>query len=229
MGLFSSGKNPADKAMPYLNQVPGVAHENLDPWASQGQQAQQSNQQQYNQMSQNPADFLSQLRASYSPSEGYKFKQDQYRKAMEGSAAAGGRTGTHADQLAQAKLAQSLLAEDEGAYLDRLFQTLGMGQQGNEAIANRGYGAAGDLTNILGSNLGAQAGLAYKGQENKNASRQALINNIIKGLGGAAAGFMTGGPIGAVAGGLGGLGGNSFKESFPTNEQMSGANIWGGR
>jgi hypothetical protein len=199
--MFGSNnqKNPADAAAPYLNQIAPMAKENLGPWQQQGQQAQQNNQQQYNQMSQNPADFYEQLRSTYTPSNGFQFRQDQAMKAAQGSAAAGGRTSTPANEAAQIKLVNDLLGEDEGAYLDRLFGITGMGLQGNEQIANRGFGASSDLTNILGSTLGTQGGLAYKGQENKNASNAALLKLLTQ-LAGGAIGGAVGGPAGASIG-----------------------------
>lgn len=194
MGLFSV-KNPADAAMPYLNQIPGVAQENLGPWAQQGQQAQTQNQAQYSQMVNNPADFYAQLRATYSPSAGYKFKEEQARKAMEGSAAAGGRVSTTANQTAQAKLAKDLLSEDENAYIDRLLGIQGTGLQGNEFAAQRGFGASGDIANIMGTNLSQQAGLAYNQQQNENDRKNAFLKLLFTG-----GGALLGGPAGAAIG-----------------------------
>lgn len=200
-GLFGGGKgnNPANAAMPYLNQISPMAQKNLGPWQNQGQQAQTQNMGEYSKMVSNPADFLAQLRATYSPSEGYKFRQNKYQTAAEGAAAAGGFRGTSADQAAQASLVQGLLGEDEGAYLDRLTGILGAGLQGNEQIAGRGYGAASDLTNVVGSTLGNQGQLAFKGQENQNATRQGFQKMLMQLLGGGA-GALLGGPMGAVTG-----------------------------
>lgn len=220
-GIFGGkGKNPADAAMPYLNQTAPMAQQNLGPWQTQGQEAQQSNQSQYNAMSTDPAAFLEQLRASYTPSEGYKFKQGQMTKAAEGAAAAGGFRGTQADQGAQAKLVQGLLAEDEGNYLDRLLGITGAGLQGNENIANRGYGATSDLTNILGTNNSERGGLAFKGQENQNAQNQAFQKMLMQMFGGAA-GFAFGGPMGGAVG-SNIAGGNV---GYPNNAQQTGAGL----
>jgi len=219
-GLFGGGKNPADAAMPYLNQTAPMAQANLQPWQQQGMQAQQQNQGQYSAMASDPAAFLQQLRASYTPSEGYKFKQGQLSKAMGGAAAAGGFRGTQADQAAQAQLVQGLLSEDEGAYIDRLLGIQGTGLQGNELSAQRGYGAAGDLTNILATNNSERGGLAYKGQENKNAQNQAFQKMLMQMFGGAA-GFALGGPMGAAVGSN--IAGGSVP--YPTNAQQTGAGL----
>lgn len=200
-GLFGGGKknNPANAAMPYLNQIGPMAQQNYAPAIQQGQAAANQNTGEYSKMVSDPSGFLESLRASYTPSEGYKFKQDKYSRAAEGVAAARGFRGTAADEAARADLVRGLLAEDEGAYLDRLTGILGAGLQGNELTANRGFNATGDLTNILGSTLGAQGTLAYKGQESQNATRQGFAKMLSQLLGGAAGAFM-GGPMGAITG-----------------------------
>lgn len=231
--LFGGGgKNPADAGMPYLNRIGPMAQQNLQPWQQQGQQAQQQNQQQFSSMATNPADFLEQLRASYTPSGGYKFKQDQMEKAARGAAGAGGwgRSPAHQQQIAQ--LTKDLLSEDEGAYIDRLLGIQGTGLQGNEQIANRGYNAAGDLTNIQGSTLGSQGQLAYKGQENQNAAKAAAKQQLYQLLA-AGAGFAVGGPAGAVVGNQ--VAGGSAQHAPVSNAQMYGKSLpgvgspsWGG-
>lgn len=228
--IFGGGSksNPANAAMPYLNQIPGMATQNLQPWQTAGMEAQNVNQGQYNRMAANPADFFNELRSSYTPSKGYQFRQEQMNKALRGSAAAGGRVGTESNQAAQAKLVQDLLSEDEGAYIDRLLGIQSTGLQGNENIAGRGFGAASDLTNVLGSTLGAQGALAYKGQENMNQAKSDR-NKMLMQLFGAGLGAF-GGPAGmAVGSSLGGsLAGGG---SQPTNTQQFGMNLFnmGGR
>jgi hypothetical protein len=213
----SSKNNPANAAAPYLNQVPGMAKEQLNPWINQGQQAATESQGQYSKMASDPAAFHAALRASYTPSEGYKFREAQVRKALESTAAAGGFRGTEADRLGQSDLVNRMLGQDEGEYLDRVLGIQRTGLQGQEFGAQRGFGGAQDLTNILGNTLGAQAGLAYKGQENKNASRQALMRAIAQLFGG-------GGSVGqAITTAGGGQGASPYASSGNTYGGGSGA------
>ena len=219
--IFGGGKknNPANAAMPYLNQIGPMAEKNLNPYIEQGQQASGQNLGKYQGMVNDPANFLAELRASYSPSEGYKFRQDKYQKAAEGAAAAGGFRGTSSDQAAQAALVQGLLGEDEGAYLDRLMGILGTGLSGNEMAAQRGFGASGALTDAMGSALGAQASAAYKGQENQNASQQGLQKMLMQLLGGGAGAFF-GGPMGAITGANIAGGNLPYPGTNPGNDKM---------
>lgn len=232
MGFFDSifggnKSNPANAAMPYLNQIPQVAQQNLGPWQQQGQQAQQQNQQQYSRMATDPSNFLQELRASYTPSGGYAFREEQARKAHRGMSSAQGRTSTPENEAALQDLIRQLSAQDEGQYLDRVLGIQGMGLQGNENISNRGYGAAGDINSTLGNTLGAQASLAYKGQENKNATRNELFK-LLASLAGGAIGSI-GGPAGAAAGAsIGGSlagGGSNGSGQGPTNAQQFGQGL----
>lgn len=232
-GLFGGGgKNPADAAMPYLNQVIPHAQATMNPYIQQGQQAGNQNASQYSNLVSNPAAFYNQLQATYSPSAGYKFKQDKYQKAAEGAAAAGGFRGTSADQAAQAQLVQGLLGEDERAYMDRLLGLYGTGLQGNEALASRGFGASANLTDVIGNTLGSQASLAYQGQESENARKQSFGRFLAQLLGGGA-GFALGGPMGAAVG-ANMAGGSVPYPQQPNNQQQLGlpmkgtSPVWGG-
>jgi len=223
--IFGGGKNPANAASPYMNQIAPMAEKNLQPWQNQGQEAQQGNQQQYNRMMSDPASFYSDLRATYKPSSGFEFKKDQMMRGARGLAAAGGRTNTPENEQAQMKLANDLLSQDENEYIQNLMGIHGMGLQGNENIAQRGFGAAGDLTNVLGTTLGNQGQLAFKGQENKNASREAMRKMLMQ-LAMAGVGGAVGGAPGAMIG-ANAAGGHasSMPNSQPSNQQQ----FYGGR
>ena len=216
MGFFDSifggnKSNPANAAMPYLNQIPQVAQQNLGPWQQQGQQAQQQNQQQYSRMINDTPNYLQELRASYTPSGGYAFREEQARKAHRGMSSAQGRTSTPENEAALQDLIRQLSAQDEGQYLDRILGIQGMGLQGNENISNRGYGAAGDINSTLGNTLGAQASLAYKGQENKNAQRNELFKLLAQ---------ITGNGVGQLFGG----GDNAKQAQTVTNNGQGPSN-----
>ena len=76
LGLFKGvGPNPAEGAMPYLNQIPAVGEKYYNPYIQQGQQSQQTLEPIYNQLAKNPADFLNQLMQNYSASNGYNYKK----------------------------------------------------------------------------------------------------------------------------------------------------------
>ena len=202
MNLLSmfKGQNPAKSAMPYLNQVPGVAQQQLNPYIQQGQQAGNQAQGVYSEMTGNPSDFYNKLMGNYSLSKGYQHKLDQGSRALRGSAAAGGFAGTPRHQQEQGELLNRIMSQGEGEYMDRIMQILGGGLQGQENAMTRGYGANNSLTDILTGNLQERGNLAFKGQQDSNATRQAWLQKLMQ-LVGAGAGFAFGGPAGAVMGG----------------------------
>jgi len=83
----------------------------------------------------------------------------------------------------------------------------GAGLEQNLASMGAQYGLQqqGLSQNLLGMGLTPQNEYMY--QKGEGPGIMGPIQALLKGLGGAAGGFMAGGPVGAVAGGLGGLGG----------------------
>lgn len=187
-----SGGNPAESAMPYLNQIPGIGREYYDPFIQQGRQAQQQLNPMYERMSQDPTEFINALMRGYSPSEGYRFKEGQMMKAAQNAAASGGFAGTDYDQMQRADMIRGLMGEDQQQFLANILGIQGAGMQGLEGQVGRGYESAGNLAGYLGNALGAQGGAAFQGQAQRNANRMGRSNafyNLLGNLAGAGAGI----------------------------------------
>ncbi len=217
----ASHKDPAAAAMPYLNQIPGIGKEAYNPFIQQGQQSSQITNPIYSQMAQDPSGFLNQMMNNYSPSEGYRFKEQALSRALGNTAAAGGMSGTQGHQMEQGDMIRGLLGQDQQQYLANLLGIQGQGLQGHEGNIGRGYGASGDLAGYLGTALGNQGGLAFQGvqQENqynmdKMRNRSKFWGDIAQAVGSA----VGGGGGGARAGSIFGQGGG----------QQSAANMFGG-
>ena len=192
-GMFrSSGSNPAESAMPYLNQIPGIGRENYQPFINQGQQAQQQLNPLYDRMSQDPSGYINSLMQNYSPSEGYRFKEQQMLRGAQNSAASGGFAGTQNDQMGQAEMIRGLLGGDMQEFLQNVMGAQGQGMQGLENQVGRGYESAGNLAGYLGSALGAQGGLAFQGEAQRNqqrADKRNAIWSLLGSLAGAGSGM----------------------------------------
>lgn len=192
-GLFrSSGTNPANAAMPYMNQIPGIGRQYYEPFINEGQQAGQQLNPLYERMSQDPSQYINALMQNYSPSEGYQFKEQQMLRGAQNSAAAGGFAGTQNDQMGQADMIRGLLGGDMQQYLQNVLGVQGTGMQGMENRVGRGYESAGNLAGYLGNALGAQGGLAYQGEAQRNqqrADKRNSIFNLLGNLAGAGAGI----------------------------------------
>jgi hypothetical protein len=208
--LLGGGSNPADSAMPYLNQISGVGHQYYDPYVNQGLAAGQKAQDQYDTLMNDPTGFINKLMESYKPSEGYQFQKDELTRGMGNTAAAGGFAGTNYDQMQQAQGVQGLLSKDMQQYLQNALGIYGTGLEGEQGIANQGFQASGSLADYLGSNLGQQGQLAFQGKAQQNANKTSMINSLIKALGmaGGMGAFGGLGSLGSLAGG--GFGSNMY-------------------
>ena len=198
--LFGGGNsNPMDAANPYLNQIPGVAHQGYDPYVNAGLDASGKTKSQYESLISDPTAFINKLLEGYKPSEGYQFQKDQLTKELGNTAAAGGIAGTPQDQLQQGQVIQQLLSGDMQQFLKNVLGVYGTGLQGEEGIASRGLDASKQLTDILGGSLNQQGGLAFQNQQQKNKNRNDIWSMFGKALGAGIGGF-TGGVPGAYVG-----------------------------
>jgi hypothetical protein len=185
-GLFGGGgKNPADAAMPYLNQIPGVGHQYYDPWINQGINAMGQTSGVYNQMTMNPGDYYNKIASGYKQSPGYQFKLQQGLGAAGNAAAAGGMAGSPQHQQQATSVAEGIANQDFNDYLNQVLGINRTGLQGQENAQNRGYGASQGLSDLLGSNLAQQANLAFQGQAGENARDKSGWESIFSGIGSA--------------------------------------------
>lgn len=211
-GILGGGKtkNPANAAMPILQQIPQTVQPYYQPFIEQGNQASQTLQPQYQRMVNNPQDVYNEFMSSYPGSQRYERRQKQMLDQARNAASAGGFVGTPQDQIAQAEIVDAIMRESEGQYFNDIMGILGFGSQGLENASNRGFGASTGFGDILGNTLGTQAGLAYQGQAEQNRAENDKFNNLLKallGMGGAALGGPIGGAIGSGMGQLFGGGG----------------------
>jgi hypothetical protein len=216
-------KNPAESAMPYLNQIPGVGRQYHDPFIQAGQQAQGQTRPIYEQMAQDPTAFLNALMEGYTPSRGYQTREKVLSQALRNSAAQGGYAGTPYAQREQGELINDLLGGDQQQYLGNLMGIQGQGLGGLEGMIGRGYQSSGNLADYIGNALGNQGGLAYQGQAQLNQgkydqmrNRSQLWGDIIKAMGSAAGG----------GGGFGGGGGGQSMMSQPSGVSGGGSYQW---
>ncbi len=169
------GENPANKAMPFLQQIPGQVQPFYQPYINEGRRASEESQGIYSGMSNDPADFINRLMESYSPSRGFEFKRDQALQAARNASAAGGGLGTRYDQMRQAEIANALAGQDMYDWLDRTLGVQQAGLHGQELGAERGYNASTGYGDILGNSLASQATLGYQGSVEKNRMRNEFL------------------------------------------------------
>lgn len=190
-GLFGSKyKNPADAAMPYLNQIPGTIKPYYDPYIQAGQQSLGDLMTQYGQLMNDPGQKFAQLGQGFQQSPGYQFQYNQGMNAANSAAQAGGMAGTPYHQQNAANMASNLANQDFYNYMGNIQGLYGQGLQGASGINQMGYNASNELAQSLAAALMNQGGMAYAGQNNQNTANSARMSNIWGGAGALASSFF---------------------------------------
>lgn len=185
----SGGNNPADAAMPYLNQIPGMEKGYYDPYINRGNEAGNRLTPQFNQMSSDPSAFLESIMKNYTPSRGYQLSHDEALRAAGNTAAAGGMRGSLSDIENESRLTDVLMGNDMQQWLQNV---LGIQKEGTAGLTHQfdtGFDATKGLTGDLSNVLGTQSQLAFQGERENNQRKSDLLSSLL-GFGGAALGFL---------------------------------------
>lgn len=178
MGL-GKGKNPADVANQYIDQIPGQTKPYYQPYMDTGNQAMQ----QFMQMlGQNPSDTYNKLGEGYKESPGYKFSLEQALKAGTNANAAGGMLGTPMHQQQNMATAEGLASQDFEKYMNHVLGINTENKQGLGQLTGLGYNASSDYASGLANNLGQKAAYGYAGQAAQNQSKSNDWSNIFGAL-----------------------------------------------
>lgn len=195
MGIFDifgggGGKNPADAANKYLNQMPGMLQQYSDPYIQMGNQAGQNLQNQFGQLTNDPGGRLNQIGQSYHQSPGFQFALQQALQGANQGAAAGGMAGSPQSQQQNMGIATGLADQDYNNWLQQATGMYNTGLNGQQNMYNTGANAGIGLGQNIASILGQQGQYAYAGQAAKNAQDAQNWGNIWGGLGAAASMFL---------------------------------------
>ena len=157
--------NPADAAMPYMQQIPGTITPYYQPYIDWGQQAGGIMAKTYGQMATDPTGYYNNIMSSYTMSPEAQYQMEQEQQAMNQSAAAGGFTGTPYDQQQQAEMVQGITAKDQQQYYRNVEGAQQYGLGGESHMFDTGYNASSTLADELASNLAQEAGLEFQGRK----------------------------------------------------------------
>jgi len=175
-------KDPASMANKYYGQMEGRTGQYLNPYINQGMGAMGQLGGQYSGLINDPSGMLAKFGANYKESPGF---QNQLRQALAGAghaAAAGGMAGSPQHEQQNMQLASDISAQDYNNYMNQVMGLYGQGLQGQQGIANMGFGASRDMANNIAQMLEQQAQAAYQNQ----AAKRSGFSNFISGLGGLA-------------------------------------------
>lgn len=185
--FFSGGKNPADSAMPYLNQIPGQTQQYQQPWFQAGKNMIPGLTDQYNQLMNDPSKRLNDIGAGYKESPGFKFAMQQALQGGNHAAAAGGMAGSPQHEQQNMQLANDIASQDYNKWLDNALGLYGQGLSGGQTMSNQGQQAGQNIADMIAQTLAQQANLSFQGQAQKNQNQSDLFGNIAKGVGSLAA------------------------------------------
>ena len=188
--FFNGGKNPADSAMPYLNQIPGQASPYLDPYFQAGKGALNPLQEQYKSLLGDPGGFMNKIGSSYQQSPGFKSAMEQALTAGNHAAAAGGMAGTPQSQYQQMQMATGLANQDYNNWMQNALGLYGQGLTGEQGMAGMGQQAGQSLADMISQTLAQQGNLAFQGSRQQNQNKNDLWGNIFKGAGSLFGAFM---------------------------------------
>lgn len=198
--LFGGGnKNPADAAMPYLNQISGQANQYLDPYIQSGKGAIPGLQEQYSQLLSDPGALLNRLGGVYQQAPGLQFAIQQALQGAGHAAGAGGMAGSPQHEQQNMGLASNLASQDYNNWIGNALGLYGAGLQGQQGLYSGGLQAGNSMADMIAQQLAQQANMAFRGQQEKNSQNNSFLGGLGK-LGGAALGGITGGPWGAFTG-----------------------------
>lgn len=202
--LFGGKKsNPAEAAMPYLNQIGQSASPYFQPYVNYGQQALPQLQGQYNSLLNSPGQKLNEIGKDFQQSPGFKFAMDQALGALGAKQNAEGMAGSPQHGQYAAELATNLANQEYNNWLGQATGLYGQGLAGEQGMSNQGLQAGGSLADMIANQLQQQSNMAFRGKQEQNAQYGGLLGGLGK-LGGAALGYWAGGPLGAFKGWQGG-------------------------
>lgn len=184
-GIFgnSNYKNPADSAMPYLNQLSNSLPGYYQPYINAGNGALNTLQGQYGNLINDPGALMAKIGGGFQQSPGYQFQVDQALGAANRAAAAGGMVGSPMEQQNIATTVNGLANQDYYNYLNHGIGLYDRGLQGEEGINQMGFNASNNLAQQMAQALATQAQLAYAGQNNENQSNGGSWGAIANGIG----------------------------------------------
>lgn len=184
--LFHGGggnKNPADAAMPYINQIPGQTSQYMQPYFDAGKGAFPGLQDQYSQLLSDPGGMMNKIGGSYQQSPGFKSAMEQALAAGGHAAAAGGMAGTPQNQFQEMKMATDLSNQDYNNYMKNAIGLYGQGLTGQQGMAGMGQQAGQSMADMIAQTLAQQGNLAFQGQAQQNQGNNDMWGNIFKGAG----------------------------------------------
>jgi len=180
-GMMQNNKNPADVAMPYLNNIPGQISPYYQPYVNAGQNALGTIQPEFKNLLANPGGKLNQIGQNFQQSPGFKFALQQALQGAGHAAAAGGMAGSPEHEFENMALATNLGNQEYYNWLKPATELYGTGLTGTQDIFHQGQIASKDLSDQIANILAQKAQLAFTGEQQQNMAQNQALNNVFGG------------------------------------------------
>jgi hypothetical protein len=207
--LFGTGRksNPANAALPYIQNIPGMTLPMFAPYINAGQGALPILQNQYKGLLGDPSQRLNQIGAGYKESPGLNFAIQKALGSLDRQSIAQGMGGSPQNREMDIATATGYANQDYNDYMRNALGLYGQGLAGEQGLATGGLGANTNFANMIANALAQSGNLAYSGQQNQNSARNSLLGGIGTGLGALSA-FLPWSGLGNLYGG--GFGSSMF-------------------
>jgi len=181
--LFSGGKNAANAAMPYYDQIPQQAGQYLNPYINAGTGALPSLQEQYKNLLGDPGALMNKIGQGYKESPGLQRNIQQAMQAGGHAAAAGGMAGSPQHEQENMQSATDISSKDYNNWMQNALGLYGQGLQGQQGMAGMGQQSSQAMADMISQMLAQKGNAAFAGQNQKNQNMSDLFGNIGKGIG----------------------------------------------
>lgn len=180
-GLFGDYNNPADAAMPYMNQIPDALKKYLEPYINAGTSQIPGLENAYGGLINDPGGVMNKIGQGYHQSPGFQFALQQALQGAGHAAAAGGMAGSPQAMQQNMQTATGLANQDYNNWLGNALGMYRTGLQGSQNLFNTGAQTSMGMGEDLASVLANQAKLAYEGQNAQNQSEGGIFGAITGG------------------------------------------------
>lgn len=190
----ASYQNPANAAMPYLQQIPGTISPYYQPYIDTGNQAMNLFFQQIQNLATpgGASNTYNQIASGYTTSPGTETAINNATQQTNQVAAASGMFGTPSEQEAVSSETMDLSYKDFNQYMAQVLGLYDTGLKGEESLTQLGYKASDELASDLAKNLMSEAGMEFagvEGQDKYNAASSQQMAQLLGALAGAAIKF----------------------------------------
>lgn len=179
--LFSNYKNPADEAMPYMDEIPEQLNKSFNPYIQAGQRQLPGLEGQYNGLMTDPGSHLNQIGQNYHQSPGFQFALQQALQGAGHAAAAGGMAGSPQHEQQNMGIATNLANQDYNQWLQHALSMYQTGLTGSQGLYDTGANAGMRMGENLASALASKAQLAYEGQNAENQHEGGAMGSLMGG------------------------------------------------